>query len=362
MKSASGINTELGSNCSKIAFGYAQKTFSHRKNKTGNLIPTVAGGYSSALDFNGTRIGISSDGIGTKIEVAERMGKYNTLGYDLLAMTIDDLCCSGFIPAFVSNILDVDVLDSEIVDELMSGLAEAASFSDVIITGGEIAELGNRISGYGNRMHFNWCATGIGMLHPFLNEPITGKDILPGDAILAVYNPGFRSNGYSLIRTILTNEFGDSWHSTKYNDQETWGDKVLAPCLLYSPLIEQLLDNSIALTGIAHITGGGIVDNLGRIIKLNGLGAVLNNLFFPDDAMEQLRRLGNVSLRKAYNYWNMGNGMLITLREKDAEQVLALCRNHPHYKVQKAGNVTEEKVIKINHFDEELIFTEYYNK
>ena len=107
------------------------------------------------MDFNGVKIGMTSDGIGTKIELAERTGIYNTIGFDLVAMVADDLAANGIETVNLSNILDVDFLDADIVDQLMEGLYKAAKFANITVTGGEIAELGSRIGGYGDRMHFN---------------------------------------------------------------------------------------------------------------------------------------------------------------------------------------------------------------
>ena len=301
----SGIDTNKGSICSKIAYNWAKKTFVNRINEPGEIQQCIDGSFSTMIYFNGVKIGISSDGIGTKIEMAERTGIYDTLGFDLVAMTVDDLTVNGFVPTSFSNILDVDILDNDIVDSLMKGLFDAANFSKIAVTGGEIAELGNRIGGYGDKMHFNWCATGIGILHKNLSAAIDGSNITNGDVIISVYNPGFRSNGFSLLRKILLENYGKEWHKKSFDVNNTWGEAALTPSLIYSPLIIKLLDNKIDVHGIAHITGGGVVDNLGRLLKVNKKGAVLDNIFDPDEALKELIRIGNVPLIKAYRYWNM---------------------------------------------------------
>lgn len=361
-KTNSGINTNLGSACSKTAFAWAKGTFNNRK-KNGVMIPTVDGAYASMMDCNGSLIGISSDGIGTKVEIAERMKKYDTLGYDLLAMTIDDLVSNGFEPVSISNILDVDHLDHATVDALMHGLHDAAKFSRVIVTGGEIAELGSRISGYGKGMHFNWCATGMGILHPNLKQPLNGMDILPGDAIISIYNPGFRSNGFSLLRKILTEKYGENWHTkTDKRSNMKWGDAALTPCLIYSPVVVKLLSKLTGIHGIAHITGGGVVDNLGRLLKHKALGADLNNLFTPEPYFESLIKMGNVPLGKAYQYWNMGNGMLIILPAKEVKKALKIINGTEPYKAQLAGYVTDRKLIEITIDNTILPYTTYDTK
>jgi len=202
-----GIDTKIGNSCSRAAFAWAQKTFKNRKGVSGAPILSVAGSFCNIMAFGDECIGMTSDGIGTKVEVAERVGKYDTLGFDLVAMVADDLAANGIEPVNLSNILDVDVLDHSIVDELMKGLHDAANFSGIAVTGGEIAELGNRVGGYGRKMHFNWCSTAIGVL-PKGGKPITGKLIKPGDTVIALRNPGFRSNGFSLVRKALAGRFG----------------------------------------------------------------------------------------------------------------------------------------------------------
>ena len=141
----SGIDIDLGNQCSRIAYDWAKKTFTHREPGTGNPLMSADGGFSSLMDFHGVKIGMSSDGIGTKIELAERTGIYNTIGFDLVAMVADDLAANGIETVNLSNILDVDLLDSEVVDKLMEGLYEATKFANITVTGGEIAELGGRI-------------------------------------------------------------------------------------------------------------------------------------------------------------------------------------------------------------------------
>jgi len=234
----SGINIDLGNQCSQIAYNWAKKTFSNRKDKPGDQKLGIDGAFSNVINFNGIRLGISSDGIGTKIELAERCGIYHTLGYDLVAMVVDDLAANGFEATNISNILDVDFLDSEIVDKLMQGLADASQVAKVSVPGGEIAELGSRIGGWGSGMHFNWCSTAIGFLPATLTEPISGISMKAGDAIISLASRGFRSNGFSLIRKVMQDKFGNNWHDQKFSDA-TWGEILLTPSLIFAPLIHR---------------------------------------------------------------------------------------------------------------------------
>ncbi|RLC47509.1 MAG: phosphoribosylformylglycinamidine cyclo-ligase [Candidatus Cloacimonadota bacterium] len=344
-KKKSGLNIDIGNFCSKNAYSWAKKTFKNRYNKLGEPVVSVDGAFSNILNFGDVKIGISSDGIGTKIELAERTGIYDTLGYDLVAMVVDDLVANGFEPTNISNILDVDYLDYDIINDLMKGLHNACNFANIAITGGEIAELGSRVQGYGNRMHFNWCATAIGVLHHNLKHPIDGTEIKSGDIIITLKSRGFRSNGFSLIRQIMQEQFGENWHNIKYKNRP-FGEILLTSSLIYSPLICKILDSGFILKGIAHITGGGIPDNLLRVLKPKGLGAILDNLFEPVDFMKKIQSIGNISDKEARKYWNIGNGMLIIAAESETEKILDIM-DKSEYTAKIAGKVISEPVIEI---------------
>lgn len=346
--SQSGLDIEAGDRCSQNAYRWAKKTFRFRENKAGMVCQNLDGAFSTMLDFYGTRIGIASDGIGTKIELAERTGIYHSLGYDLMAMVIDDLATAGFEPTNISNILDVDVLDYDIIDELMRGLHHAAKETEVAIADGEIAELGPRISGYGDRMHFNWCATAVGVLHESLEHPVDGTDIQPGDIIISLKSRGFRSNGFSLVRQIMSECFGEAWHTVRYDDMTTWGEVLLTPSQIFAPVIGRLFDAGIHLKGIAHITGGGIEGNLKRVLNVNQVGASLNNLFEPLPMMKKICEIGNIRPEIAYTYWNMGNGMLVIVDKAKIGPAL-LHLNKGGYEASAAGEVVTEPGIKIHY-------------
>lgn len=343
----SGLDIDLGNLCSKDAFGWAKKTFPNRANKAGAAALKVDGVFSNLLQFGQQRIGIASDGIGTKIELAERTKIYNTLGFDLVAMVADDLATAGFEPTNISNIIDVDQLDRDVINSLMKGLADACDFCGISISGGEIAELGNRISGYGTGMHFNWCSTAIGVLPENLDQPFDGTAIAAGHKVLSLRARGFRSNGFSLVRRIMQEAFGDAWHEELYEGIERWGEALLTPSLIYTPFINAINQNNIPLSGIAHITGGGIADNFQRVLKANDLGAELDQLFDPLPVMERLMDLGKVAVKDAYLYWNMGNGMLLVAEEAQVDNILALGDKHG-YQVQVAGEITAKKGINVH--------------
>jgi phosphoribosylformylglycinamidine cyclo-ligase len=341
-----------GNAASRNAYNWSKKTFGTRAGLPGEPAQDLDGGFSNEIRFGQERLGISSDGIGTKIEVAERLDKYDTLGYDLVAMTADDLIAAGFVPTNLSNIIDVNRLSYDVVDEMMRGLHDACQFARIAITGGEIAELGNRIGGWpGARMNFNWCSTAIGVLHPSLTQPLSGRTARAGQAVVALRSPSFRSNGFSLARRTLQQLFGENWHEAPYDGTDadqyaTWGDAMLAPSLIYSPGVAALLEAGLPLHGVAHITGGGVADNFKRVLK-NGVGAVLDNLFAPLPAMQRLCELGAIAAEDAYLYWNMGTGMLLLTEQASAAAVVASLQAGG-YDAQVAGRLTAEPGVTLH--------------
>ncbi|MBF0312829.1 MAG: phosphoribosylformylglycinamidine cyclo-ligase [Oligoflexia bacterium] len=307
---ASIASLENGDLCSKIAYTHALST-------SAQAFQTSDGPYAGIVEIAGAKIGITSDGIGTKAEIAERLKKYDTLGFDLVAMVADDLIASGVRPLYLSNILDVNTLNPQVIDELMQGLAKAAIYARTQIVGGEIAGLSSRVQGYGEGTHFNWSATAIGDL--LCDKPISGIDVKTGDLIIALKEEGIRSNGLTLARTILQNQFGNEWHL-----HQGWGDYLLTPSRIYAPFVVDVITKaSIAIHGIAHITGGSFKSKLGRVLKATKLSALIDHPFAAPAPMLALQELGAISDHEAYRHWNMGHGMLLLVPALAADKILS---------------------------------------
>lgn len=339
----SGLDIDLGDACSEVAYQWAKETFPQRAGKHGALNESFEAPFAQTLHFSPHNLAITSDGIGTKIEIAERMGIFHTLGYDLVAMVVDDLVCCGAEPTNLSNILDVDVLDKKMIHELMRGLRSAALEANVAVSGGEIAELGNRISGWGDRMHFNWCATGIGYI---INGPIDGKKIKPKDEILALRSRGLRSNGFSIVRKLLEKVHGEDWHEKACCGGRTWGEVLLTPSIIYTPLVMELLKSALDIHAVIHVTGGGICRNLSRLLRPNRLGAELDDLLDPHPFMHELQELGAIDDETAYRLWNMGNGMLLVVDSVDTKRILMIAEQMG-FEAQVCGQVKQERSISL---------------
>ena len=336
----SGVNISEGDKASKIAYTAAKATFAGRAGMIGE--PVVQdGGFAGLLDMGDFYLVQNDDGIGSKGVIAEAIGIYDTLGYDLLAMVIDDAACVGAEVITCSNTMDVKKVISEKVEKLMEGFKNACLEHKVVIPGGEIAELNTMVN---NNL---WNATSVGIVAK--DKVITGAKVKAGDKVIALKSDGFRSNGFSLVRHVLEQVFGDEAYMHSYEKgkllstvDESWGAKVLTPSKIYYSFIMDLHGRfkapaKVDIHGIVHVTGGGIAANLQRILK-NGLGAYLDNLFPPHEMMKRLQELGNVPDEEAYKVWNMGNGMFVIVDESDVSVVLELAQAN-NIEAQVAGTI-----------------------
>lgn len=331
---AAGVDIAAGDAASSLAGRWAATTFAGRKGRIGEPV-RLPGGFAGALDFGDFYVTQCDDGTGTKMAVAERVGKYDTLGYDLAAMVADDAVCLGAEVISISNTLDCPKVDKKIVDQLLGGLAAACKAQKIVIPGGEIAEVGKEVNG------LVWNATAVGVVAK--KKIIDGSKVKAGDIVIALRETGLRSNGFSLARHILKKEFGDKWHTKKF-DGTTWGELLLAPSTIYHAAILSLIGRfgetaAVDVHGVAHTTGGGIPGNLPRIFRDKKLGARLPDLFAPAWWVDELIRLGDVSVDEAREVWNMGNGMLVVVDKKDVDTTLRLLKK-AKIEARVAGEIT----------------------
>jgi phosphoribosylformylglycinamidine cyclo-ligase len=341
----SGVDITAGNEASRIAYSHARSTFDSRSGKIGAPV-TDDGGFAGMLDMGDFYLVQNDDGTGSKMELAVLMNNFGTIGYDLLAMVVDDAICTGAEVISMSNTLDVGIVDASIIDPMLAGLAKACIEQKIVIPGGEIAEVPGAVHSP------VWNATSVGVVAK--DKVITGADIKEGDVIIALKSGVARSNGFSLIRKILLDTQGRNWHNEIWRGQ-TWGEVMLTPSIIYHGALLKLLgrhgeQRKVNIKGLAHVTGGGISENLKRTLKASGTGAVLDNLFGPHDALKDLIVLGNVSIEEAYKTWNMGNGMLVIVDAADADTTITELKNSG-IEAQVAGSITADSAVKLAAFD-----------
>ncbi|KJR43061.1 phosphoribosylformylglycinamidine cyclo-ligase [Candidatus Magnetoovum chiemensis] len=345
-----GVDITIGDEASKIMFQASKVTWKNREGLAGQ-IELARDAFSSvrmirANGFADAVVGMNLDGVGTKIEIAERINKHTTIAFDLFAMVCDDASANGCEPVLIGSVLDCNEISIPIVKELAKGMTDAAETAKVAVINGEIAELGSRVNGFFGTYAYNWaaCAFWIGKE----DRIITGKDIKPKDAVIALYEPGLRSNGLSLIRKVFQSCYGDMWHNRRL-DKSSLGEAALTPSTIYTPILTALTggysqESRALIKGISHITGGGIPSKFGRLLSACGCGAVLDNLFEPSPVMLLCQSLAQIPDYEAYRTWNMGQGALIVCPEP--QRILDIA-SKMKYPAKVAGYITKEPLIKI---------------
>lgn len=336
-----GVNIELGDESSRLAYACAKATFVGRQGMIGE--PVVQdGGFAGALDMGDFYLVMGDDGVGTKMEPAVQTGLFDTLGEDLLAMVADDAICVGAEVVAITNTIDVNKVNPVQISQMMEGLKKACLKQKITIAGGEIAELGNSVKDY------IWNATAIGVLEK--SKMLKGDQISVGDKVITLKSNLFRSNGFSLVRHILKENFGENWFQEPYDANRTWGEVVLTPSKIYHHAVLELIGRyqkprQVDVHGIAHITGGGIPGNFNRILKQKQLGAYLDALWEPQEPVQKVQTLGKVSDIEAYRTWNMGNGMLLVVSPDDVTKTLEILQSND-VQAKLCGEIIAEPKIK----------------
>jgi phosphoribosylformylglycinamidine cyclo-ligase len=297
-----------------------KSTFSFRKGY-GAPVP-VFGHYGGIFQCGEERLVIHTDGVGTKLLLAQQLGKYDTVGIDAVAMSVNDILCVGAEPLVGVDYIGLAKEDPELVDEIMTGLVKGAEESGCAIIGGETAVIPEIIKG-GERP-FDLTFTVVGKVRKL----ILGNDIVKGDVIVGLESSGLHSNGYTLARKAL--------------DLKKWGTEMLKPTRIYANTIMEIVD-ACDVHGIAHVTGGGF----SKLTRLNkDVGYKLDRLPKPAPVFEALAmKVKDAS--EMHRTFNMGVGMCIILPEDRADTVINIAKKHS-VEAGIIGSITDKKGVFIN--------------
>jgi|WetSurMetagenome_2_1015567.scaffolds.fasta_scaffold202791_2 phosphoribosylformylglycinamidine cyclo-ligase len=339
-----GVDISMGDKCSELAYAAAKKTFAGRAGMIGRPV-NIEGGFTGALDFGNFYMVFNSDGVGSKMMVGAAIGKYDTLGYDLLAMVADDAVCVGAETVAITNTIDTQKVDDRVIGPLMQGLKKACIEQKVVIPGGEIGEMPDMVKGT------MWNSSAIGVVEK--KKFIRGVGVRAGDKIIGLRSRGFRSNGFALVRHVLEKSLGQDWALKKFEGGaagprgKSWGEAVLVPSIIYSNAVLELIGRfgkkrQCNIKAIAHVTGGGIPGNIVRV--LGKFGAELTDIWPAHKPMLKLQEIGNISDREAYEVWNMGTGMILVSNE--FAKIEAVMKKHG-IQAKIIGRVTAKKGVKL---------------
>lgn len=263
----------------------------------------------------------SADGVGTKLEVARLLGRYDTVGIDLVAMLVDDLVCVGAEPLFVLDYLAVGALNPHVVEVLVAGIAEGCRQAHAALLGGETAEHGGVMKP--DDLDVAGFALGVVERHDVLSPERTRA----GDVLLGLHSPGLRSNGYTLAREVLVSDASSLAQPAYRGATRSLGDELLLPSVIYAPFAVALREEfGAGVHAIAHITGGGIVGNVVRLLPDDLDAEIDMEAFTTPEIFFEIQRRGPVSAEEMVRVFNCGLGMVIALDPSAAEAALTLAR------------------------------------
>lgn len=253
-----------------------------------------------------------TDGVGTKLKLAIEWAKHDTVGIDLVAMSVNDVLVQGAEPLFFLDYYACGRLDVPIATEVIKGIAQGCEIAGCALIGGETAEM----PGMYPVGDYDLAGFAVGVVEK--DQIITGRDIAAGDAVLGLASSGAHSNGYSLIRKILARANPDP-HADFHG--RSLRDVVLAPTRIYVKPLLQLM-RQLRVKGMAHITGGGLTENIPRVLP-PPVKAVLDQSAWPRPPLfHWLQREGNVEEREMHRVFNCGIGMIVIVAEQDAKSAL----------------------------------------
>jgi phosphoribosylformylglycinamidine cyclo-ligase len=246
-----------------------------------------------------------TDGVGTKLKIAQELGGHDTIGIDLVAMNVNDLICTGARPLFFLDYFATGHLDVGIAERVIDGMIDGCKQAGCALIGGETAEM----PGFYKPGEYDLAGFSVGVVDGA--KRVRNDKIKPGDVLLGLPSSGVHSNGYSLVRVLFRGP-----------DLKKWGKALLAPTRIYvKPVLAALQKFPGAINGVAHITGGGLLENVPRFLPKN-CDAIFHLATWPmPNVFNEIRRRGNVSDTEMYRTFNMGLGLVLAVSREKADAV-----------------------------------------
>lgn len=334
---AAGVDIEAGNKAVQRIKGEVEQTFSPQ-------VLTGIGSFGAMFDLKPLMTDYkhpvlvqSIDGVGTKMMVAVKMGKFDTIGMDLVSATTNDIIVLGAKPLTLLDYVAADKLSPQIIEEIITGMAKACKASGISLVGGEMAEMPGTYA----KNEYDLVGIVTGVVEK--DKAILGQEIAPGDRLLAFPSSGLHTNGYSLARKLLF-EIGQYSVSSRINDLDnTVGEALLVPHRDYTSPVLHCLKQGIRIKGMAHITGGGLIENIPRILPKD-CGVEINKHSWPQQPLfDLLVHLGDLDDHEAYRTFNMGVGLVMIVAENQVEPLRQSLNQFCDYPVYEIGRVIAGK-------------------
>lgn len=265
-----------------------------------------------------------SDGVGTKLKLAFLMDKHDTVGIDLVAMSINDLIVTGAEPLFFLDYISCGKVQKKTILDIIRGIVAGCRQSGCALLGGETAEMPDLYP----PSEYDLAGFAVGWLDK--NRLITGKNIKPGDAVIGLPSSGIHSNGYSLVRKVFLGGLSDSGAAKKLRSYVpelgcALGEELLKPTVIYAGALKSVLEkyrSGNIVKGVAHITGGGLVENIPRVLPKNVMVEIDTGAFPAPPIFSLIRETGNIKREEMFRVFNMGIGLVIIADRARAASII----------------------------------------
>jgi phosphoribosylformylglycinamidine cyclo-ligase len=284
----------------------------------------ASGHYASVIALDG-RLGLAlcTDGVGTKLIVAEQARRFDTIGIDCVAMNVNDLVCVGAEPRAMVDYIAVEQADSNVLKSIGEGLKAGAERAGIEIPGGELAQLPEMIRGHPSPLGIDLVGAAVGTVE--LDRIVSGKATAPGDAIIGLPSTGIHSNGFTLARKVLLEDGGLSLDDVPAAIGRPLADELLEPTEIYVSAVLELLRSDLGVHGLAHITGDGLLN----LLRLNeAVGYLIDAPLPTPPIFELVRSLGSLAPAEMHEVFNMGTGFCCIVAEDDSEDALTGLKKH----------------------------------
>ena len=318
---AAGVDSRLEEAGLSELGAWVNRTFALNPNKP--ILPL--GYFANVIKLSPEQgLAISTDGVGTKLLIAQALGKYDTVGIDCVAMNANDVICVGARPISMVDYVAVQKIEPGFLGEIGKGLYAGAEAAGINIPGGEIAQVAEMIrddvrQGYG----FDLVGTCVGTVHP--DRIIIGQAIEPGDAVVGIASSGIHSNGLTLARRVLFRESMAALAEHVTALGRTLGEELLAPTHIYVREVMQMLDDGLAIRALIHITSDGLL-NLARVASETGY--VIDAPLEPQPIFPMIQRRGSIPDPEMFRVFNMGTGFCVIVAPPDADRVVTIAARH----------------------------------
>jgi phosphoribosylformylglycinamidine cyclo-ligase len=312
----SGVDVDGGNNFVRRIAPIVRATFSDR-------VITDIGGFGALFsaafpEYKEPVLVSGTDGVGTKLKVAQMMGRHDTIGIDAVAMCVNDIVVSGARPLFFLDYIACGRLIEDVMVDIVRGLAEGCLQSECSLVGGETAEHPNVME----PDDYDIAGFAVGIVDR--NKIINGSRIAPGDVIIGLPSSGLHSNGFSLVRKVFF-DLKKYNVTTRLNDLDTpLGEALLVPTIIYAKNVLALLAAGIDLKGLVHVTGGGFYENIPRILPKNSSVEIEKSSFEIPALFNIIRKEGSIDEHEMFTTFNMGIGMMLFVNAQSADRTVSL--------------------------------------